>query len=149
MITTCRSTTTFFLFSAFTIIFTTLYAINHTPKTVVSTTYNSSSQISLGLTFLERHLKHKWLEVDLINGILDNVASQLRSSHHHRHHHHKHPCDGSLWKSKITAVYDISFVLTVDLKGCANFSSVQKAVDAVPDNSSQKTLIIVDSGTYR
>lgn len=150
MITTCRSTTTFFLFSAFTIIFTTLYAINHTSKTVVSTTYNSSSQIRLGLTFLERHLKHKWLEVDLINGILDNVARQLRSSHHrHHHHHHKDPCDGSLWKSKITAVYDISIVLTVDLRGCANFSSVQKAVDAVPDNSSQKTLIIVDSGTYR
>lgn len=153
MTTTCRSTTTFFFFSAFTIILSALYPINHTSKTVVSTTNNSSSPISLGLTFLERHLKDKWLEVDLINGILDKVARQLRSSsrlhHHHHHHDHKNPCDDSPWKSKLTAVYDVSQVLTVDLRGCANFSSVQKAVDAVPDNSHQKTLIIVDSGTYR
>ncbi|CAL0309910.1 unnamed protein product [Lupinus luteus] len=37
----------------------------------------------------------------------------------------------------------------VDLHGCGNFSSVQKAVDAVPESSSNTTLIIIDYGTYR
>ena len=43
----------------------------------------------------------------------------------------------------------MALVLTVDLKGCANFSSVQEAINAVPEYSSSRTLIIVDSGTYR
>ncbi|OVA19479.1 Pectinesterase [Macleaya cordata] len=47
------------------------------------------------------------------------------------------------------ADYDVSLVLTVDLNGCGNFSSVQKAVDAVPDYSPTRTLIIIDSGVYR
>lgn len=109
-----------------------------------------SSQISLGVTFLERFLKHKWVEVDMINGILDEVARKLRSRRHrHLKKQREDPCDSSLWKSKLTVAYDVSLVLTVDLRGCANFSSVQKAVDAVPDYSNHKTLIIVDSGTYR
>ncbi|KAH6807407.1 Pectin lyase-like superfamily protein [Perilla frutescens var. frutescens] len=40
-------------------------------------------------------------------------------------------------------------MITVDTKGCANFSSMQKAIDAVPDFSRSWTLIKVDSGTYR
>ncbi|CAH2056804.1 unnamed protein product [Thlaspi arvense] len=39
--------------------------------------------------------------------------------------------------------------LWVDQNGCANFSSVQSAVDAAPDHSPHSTLILVDSGTYR
>ncbi|KAG7569410.1 Pectin lyase fold/virulence factor [Arabidopsis thaliana x Arabidopsis arenosa] len=42
-----------------------------------------------------------------------------------------------------------SLVLTVDLHGCGKFSNVQSAVDAVPDLSPSKTLIIVNSGSYR
>ncbi|OMO84032.1 Pectinesterase, catalytic [Corchorus olitorius] len=36
-----------------------------------------------------------------------------------------------------------------DWKGCANFSSVQQAIDNVPDSSPSKTLIVIHSGTYR
>lgn len=42
-----------------------------------------------------------------------------------------------------------TLVFIVDLKGCANFTSVQKAVDAVPDFSPNRTLILVDAGVYR
>lgn len=43
----------------------------------------------------------------------------------------------------------MALVLTVDLNGCADFSSVQEAVNAVPDSSPSRTLIVIDSGTYR
>lgn len=72
--------------------------------------------------------------------------------HHHRHHHHHHHepikcCEK--WTSRLTHVYKTSLVLTVDLHGCGNFSNVQSAIDAVPDLSPSKTLIIVNSGSYR
>ena len=83
--------------------------------------------------------------------IIQELARR-RSRHHHSHRRRKkskNSCDDSAWKSKLIATYGVSLVLTVDLKGCANFSSVQKAVDAAPDFSLSRTLIIVDSGTYR
>ncbi|KAK1403362.1 Pectinesterase [Heracleum sosnowskyi] len=58
-------------------------------------------------------------------------------------------CDDSKWKSRLISEYDVKLVLTVDNNGsCANFSSIQEAVDAVPDSSSTRTLILVNSGTY-
>ncbi|CAN4118883.1 unnamed protein product [Withania somnifera] len=63
---------------------------------------------------------------------------------------HSSKCDDySKWNSKLVSLYGVSHVLTVDLNGCANFSSIQKAVDSVPDNSPTTTLILVDSGTYK
>lgn len=76
--------------------------------------------------------------------------------HHSHHHHHRHPSrdessckDSLIWSSDLTSLYKISSVITVDKKGCANFSSVQKAIDAAPDFSRAWTLIVIDSGTYR
>ncbi|KAK9921079.1 hypothetical protein M0R45_029608 [Rubus argutus] len=68
-----------------------------------------------------------------------------------RHHHHwrRQKCDMKNWKSRLIIEYNVSLVLTVGLKGCTNFSSVQKAVDAAPALSTNRTLIIIDSGTYR
>lgn len=51
--------------------------------------------------------------------------------------------------SNLIYQYKVSLVLTVDLEGCGNFSNAQKAIDAVPDSSPSKTLIIIYSGTYR
>lgn len=62
---------------------------------------------------------------------------------------HSPKCENSKWNSKLVSLYGVSHVLTVDLNGCANFSTIQKAVDSVPDDSSTRTLIIVDSGTYK
>jgi len=47
-----------------------------------------------------------------------------------------------------TPIQDFSCV-DRDLHGCGNFSNVQSAIDVVPDLSSSKTLIIVNSGSYR
>ncbi|KAL7133505.1 hypothetical protein ABFS83_12G145300 [Erythranthe nasuta] len=91
----------------------------------------------------------------------DEIFSILRTivykgHHHHNHHHHNRTrrqnvsCNEIIWKSNLISVYNVSSVLTVDSKGgCANFSTVQKAVDSTPDFSRTWTLIIVGSGTYR
>ena len=75
------------------------------------------------------------------------LTSIARRHHHHREHREK--CDKSKWDSRLISDYNVTLVLTVGLRGCANFSSVQKAVDAVPEFSTSRTLIIIDSGTYR
>lgn len=62
---------------------------------------------------------------------------------------HRRSCDEKKWKSELISMYNVSLTSTVDLKGCANFSSVQKAVDAVPNHGSSRTLILIDSGIYR
>uniref|UniRef100_A0A2N9FL76 Pectinesterase n=1 Tax=Fagus sylvatica TaxID=28930 RepID=A0A2N9FL76_FAGSY len=65
-----------------------------------------------------------------------------------RHHHQRKPkrkCDKRKWKSRLVSIYKVALVLTVDLKGCANFSSVQEAINAVPEYSPSRTLIVVDS----
>lgn len=76
---------------------------------------------------------------------------QRHHHHHHNHHHHHHEpikrCEK--WTSRLTHQYKTSLVLIVDLHGCGNFSNIQSAIDAVPDLSSSKTLIIVNSGSYR
>ncbi|EFH57720.1 predicted protein [Arabidopsis lyrata subsp. lyrata] len=41
-----------------------------------------------------------------------------------------------------------ALVFTVDLHGSGNFISVQRAINAVPNSSNYKTLIIVKSGVY-
>ncbi|CAH2059023.1 unnamed protein product [Thlaspi arvense] len=51
--------------------------------------------------------------------------------------------------STITCPSSASLVLVVDLNGGGNFSSVQSAVDAVPESSPSKTIIIINSGVYR
>lgn len=115
-------------------------------STNLFTSFNVNS--SLNLNFLQRMIKKSVFE-DFIY-IIEELARR-RSRHHHSHRRkkHKNSCDDSAWKSQLIAAYSVSLVFTVDLKGCANFSSVQKAVDAVPDFSPAKALIIIDSGTYR
>ena len=106
----------------------------------VSSSISAVTQGGLELVFLRGMVKQSGLE---------DFLSFLRSHRHNHHHHQKPTCDDTKWKSKIISSYNVSLVLTVDLKGCANFSSVQKAVDAVPDSSLSRTLIIMDSGIYR
>lgn len=84
-----------------------------------------------------------------VEEILSVVTSLIMPRHHNHHLTRPVECDGSIWKSKVINDYQVGLVLTVDLKGCANFSSVQRAVDAVPDFSPSRTLILLDSGTYR
>ena len=126
----------------------TLYIIPPPPET---TTIATSTQTSLELDFLKRVVfKNGGLE-DLF-ALLERIAGGESRRHRRRHHHQrrrKTTCDNTKWRSRLISEYDVSLVLTVDLKGCANFTSMQKAVDAVPDLSLTRTLIIIDSGTYR
>ncbi|CAL9235784.1 unnamed protein product, partial [Arabidopsis halleri] len=60
----------------------------------------------------------------------------------------------ALFFSTISSLYVYSLisrfalVFTVELHGSGNFSSVQRAINAVPDSSKYMTLIIVKSGVY-
>ncbi|GMH30180.1 hypothetical protein Nepgr_032023 [Nepenthes gracilis] len=105
-----------------------------------STSSSTSSLINSSTEILERAFEQS------------GVADFIYLIKHHRHHHRRRRkiiCNWRKWKSGLTSIYDISLILTVDLKGCANFSSVQKAVDAAPDFSPSRILIILDYGTYR
>ncbi|XP_062005310.1 putative pectinesterase 14 [Rosa rugosa] len=81
---------------------------------------------------------------------VETLLSTVRSivSRHH-HHQQRINCDVEKWNSWLISEFNVSLVLTVGLNGCTNFSSVQKAVDAAPELSTNRTLIIIDSGTYR
>lgn len=75
--------------------------------------------------------------------------------HHHHRPHKKHPdsgnadsvCDdfppGIPPPSTNTTSY-----LCVDKKGCCNFTTVQAAVNAVPDFSVKRNIIWINSGIY-
>ena len=99
-----------------------------------SNMYILSTKISnFKLTLLEKGFK----QYDFISYIFLPLAPPLA-------------CDESRWKSRLISEYDVKLVLTVDLKGsCANFSSIQEAVDVAPDLSNTRTLILIASGTYR
>ncbi|XP_011018832.1 PREDICTED: probable pectinesterase 15 isoform X2 [Populus euphratica] len=116
-----------------------LYEISPSPSTVtpISNLHSSS------LTSLIRVIKKTRLEV------FHSLVASSFSRHHHRRKL-KIKCDMNKWiSSRLIYRYKVSLVLTVDLKGCGNFSSIQEAVDVVPELSSSTTLIIMDSGTYR
>ena len=76
-----------------------------------------------------------------------SLVTQISSKYYQLKH--KENCDEKKWNSELISLYNVSLTLTVDLKGCANFSTVQSAVDAVPDHASSRTLILIDSGIYR
>ncbi|KAK4392136.1 putative pectinesterase 15 [Sesamum angolense] len=123
---------------------------SHSFGSSISTSLGSNHRI-FELEFLGEAARKLGVE-DVVISILETVVYRR---HHHHHHHHPHrrgnesSCSDSLWKSDLISLYNISVVYTVDTKGCANFSSVQNAIDALPDFSHSWTLIILDSGTYR
>ncbi|RLN35490.1 putative pectinesterase 15 [Panicum miliaceum] len=75
--------------------------------------------------------------------------TSIRAAEEARHHHRRWACDDQArWVAKMASLHNASLVLTVDRRGCANFTSLQKAVDAVPDRAAARTLIAVDAGVY-
>lgn len=138
-----RIKTALFWLSAFAIallsIIITLYTI---PPSITSISNAISSQDSFyQLAVFNKVVKQSGLE-DFLSHIV------YRRQRHHRRKPSRR-CDKRKWNSRLVSIYKVALILTVDLKGCANFSSLQKAVDAVPENSPTRTLIIIDSGTYR
>lgn len=71
------------------------------------------------------------------------------------HHHKKHPDSGNT--DSICDDFppgipppntNTTSYLCVDRKGCCNFTTVQAAVNAVPDFSVKRTIIWINSGMY-
>ncbi|KAH7854922.1 hypothetical protein Vadar_019109 [Vaccinium darrowii] len=117
------------------------------PSTTTSVIAPNYSQTSLRLDFLKTVLNRSG--TDTFFTFIESLARKA-SRRHHRRRKGKITCDDSKWKnSRLISDYNVSLVLTVDLDGCADFSSVQKAVDAAPDLSVSRTLILIYSGTYR
>ncbi|KAL5546010.1 hypothetical protein UlMin_005697 [Ulmus minor] len=108
--------------------------------------YQNIHQNSFELGIFDKIIEQSGVE-DLYLSLLTRFVS--RRHHHHHHHRRKSNCDKSKWRSELIYKYNVALVLTVGLKSSANFSSVQKAVDAAPELSTSRTLIKIDSGTYR
>ncbi|XP_042448884.1 probable pectinesterase 15 [Zingiber officinale] len=119
-----------------------------------------TSAVAVALVSILLHLNHVLPHGLLVLPSANTASNALSPSllwrsgrHRHRSHHRRRPktgwCDSSRWASPIASEQNVTLVLTVDQQGCADFSSVQMAVDAVPEFSLSRTLIIVDAGIYR
>ena len=121
-------------------LFSCLIALYSVPPSETSITLNDHD--SFEVSFIRKVARQSGEFLSLLTGMV--------SRHHHHHRiRRKDKCDHTKWRSSLIFQYKVSLVLTVDLKGCANFSSVQEAIDVVPDSSPSKTLIVIYSGTYR
>ncbi|GMP50181.1 hypothetical protein CsSME_00016902 [Camellia sinensis var. sinensis] len=118
------------------------------PSSPTTTTTTNTTIANFPQTYLELDFLRSVVEQSGIDNILSVVDRLGRRAHRHRRRR-KVTCDDSKWKSSLVSNYNVWLVLTVDLKGCGNFNSVQKAVDAAPDLSPSRTLILIDSGIYR
>lgn len=140
---------TFFLFwlSAFAIALVSLTLSPHVmPSSTTSANIASYTQTSPKLDVLKRVVDRSG--VDTFSAFVERIARKV-TRRHHRRRKRKTTCDDSKWNSRLIPYYNVSLVLTVDSNGCANFSSVQKAVDAAPYSSVSRTLIVIFPGTYR
>ncbi|KAL6503081.1 putative pectinesterase 15 [Orobanche hederae] len=136
-----NKTTTLFWFTALTVLLLSIIFYRHFD----SNNFGTSSLNEI----------HRYFKIEDIFPVLERIVYR-RHRHHHQHHHHEHghrdksTCDHyRRWDSSLVSLYNVSVVVSVDLNGCTNYSSVQKAVDDMPDFSRSWMLIIVDSGTYR
>lgn len=140
-------TTTFFWLTTFAI-FLLSFTLSH--NSTLSVSFHIHPTLDDQIEFFIKIARKIGLDHKYFLPILENIFHRKRHGHHHHHHkRHKISCNDSIWQSSLVSLYNVSLVFTVDLKGCANFSSVQKAIDALPDFSSCRSLIIIDAGTYR
>ncbi|CAH9090263.1 unnamed protein product [Cuscuta europaea] len=103
----------------------------------------TKNPFSVGFSFLLKKIGFG----DLLYAV--DVDQTTSSKHHHRRRR-KAKCDDLTWDSAgLVSMYGVSRVITVDSKGCGNFSTIKMAIHAVPDLSPAITLIIINSGTYR
>ncbi|KAK8280270.1 hypothetical protein V6Z11_D09G164700 [Gossypium hirsutum] len=138
-----------FLFALFSILIS-LYTLPPPSQATISMKFEAS--------FVKKVVSQSGEFISLLTRMVSRHHHHHRHQRRHHHHHHRrgreHKCDHIKWRSSLSTSsliyqYKVSLVLTVDLEGCGNFSSAQKAIDAVPDSSPSKTLIIIYSGTYR
>ncbi|XP_077226041.1 putative pectinesterase 15 isoform X2 [Tasmannia lanceolata] len=118
-----------------------------------SSSSSLSSNTAISTSSIEGGIIERVVEEGGLGGFfsfLRSVGQNVSRRHHHHRKKRKIECDDTRWTAMIGLNYPKpTLILTVDLKGCANFSSVQKAVDTVPDYSITWTLILIDVGVYR
>ncbi|KAM1221614.1 hypothetical protein ACFX13_009461 [Malus domestica] len=136
-------TTLFFWLSAFAIaLLSTFKCLPLTPFLSPTSIISESARNSFKLAIFDQVFEQTG------ESLLSTLTSIVSRHHHHRQR--RHTCDQTKRKnSRFMSEYNVSLVLTVGFKGCSNFSSVQNAVDAVPELSINRTLIIINSGIYR
>lgn len=68
-----------------------------------------------------------------------------------RHHRKRHKiiCEDKIPPNLHMLDGDCCQVVIVDQDGCGNYTTVQTAVDAVPDHSSNRTCIVINAGVYK
>ncbi|XP_021908546.1 probable pectinesterase 15 [Carica papaya] len=113
------------------------------PSSMTNIVVNTTSHNTLDLSVIRSVARQGGMEDFL------SLLMKIMLRKHHTRMQYKIECDGRKWSSSLMSQYNVSLVLTVGLNGCANFTSVQKAVDVVLDFTPLKTLILIDSGTYR
>ncbi|XP_075646410.1 putative pectinesterase 8 [Castanea sativa] len=99
-----------------------------------------------------KYLTHFSLHFFSLSPITAIVIAYNSGGHHPQYNRHNNegkivtPCEGfspDFPKDTNTTSY-----LCVDPNGCCNFTSVQAAVDAVPDFSQNRTIIWINTGVY-
>lgn len=99
-----------------------------------------------------KYLIHFSLTFFSSSPITATVIAYNSGGHHHQYNRHNNegkivtPCKGfspDFLKDTNTTSY-----LCVDPNGCCNFTSVQAAVDAVPDFCQNRTIIWINTGVY-
>ncbi|KAL2320840.1 hypothetical protein Fmac_029809 [Flemingia macrophylla] len=121
-------------------VFVSFYLINPIPMFLNNFTYLSLTTLSPTSVYLTKPLSWNW---------------NFSRNHNHHRPHKKHPDSGNT-----DSVCDdfppgipppntnTTSYLCVDRKGCCNFTTVQAAVNAVPDFSLKRNIIWINSGIY-
>ncbi|XP_066392276.1 probable pectinesterase 15 [Miscanthus floridulus] len=119
------------------------------PLMMDNTYYNTSAICSALLAVLLASRSSFYLQQPASPPYTSPGAEAEAEAEEGRHHHRRRACDDhARWVAKMASLHNATLVLTVHRKGCANFTSLQKAVDAVPDYAAARTLIAVDAGVY-
>ncbi|XP_004494095.1 putative pectinesterase 14 [Cicer arietinum] len=138
---------TLFWLSGFVIFLFSIIVVHYTtPPSNSSSTSINNSQGSFHFQF---GILTKIIKLSEVQDFVSLLITSTASRRHHLRKWHKEKCEKTKWASNIILDHNASLVFTVDLEGFANFSSVQKAIDAVPESNSHTTIILINSGTYR
>ncbi|KAJ4977736.1 hypothetical protein NE237_008516 [Protea cynaroides] len=133
----------------FSVIVVALFAILIALKTIPPYSPTANNLTTAETTSLEIPFIKRVMQQSGIDELLSLLKKCITNRMTRRICRRNMDCDDTnTFTSWIVSKYHVSLLLTVDLKGCANFTSIHKAIDAVPDNSLTRILIFIDSGVY-
>lgn len=86
--------------------------------------------------------------VEFMNALVQPEILSRKQNHHHHHLEKGIDCDEVIPFLPLEKLGNNSNVLIVDQIGCGNYTTVQAAVNAVPDNTPNRTIIFMTPGVY-